>query len=158
MTEQLKSVLKKIAELLNNQNITWAVGASIMLSYYNIVKTPRDIDIMVDLKDIERLDCILCEIGEKRERLPNSTYKTKFFYEYVVDDIDIDVMAGLRIHSGGRDHPFYFTENSVGDYMEIDGVRVPLAKLSEWYYIYKLIPGREKKAAAIKEYLEKAEK
>ena len=64
-------------------------------------------------------------------------------------------MAGLCIYSDGKDYPFNFTKDSIGDYMEIDNIKVPLAKLSDWYYIYKLLPNREEKVAAIKEYMEK---
>ena len=41
MTKELELVLKKIAKLLNDQNITWAVGASIMLNHYGVQILPR---------------------------------------------------------------------------------------------------------------------
>jgi len=125
-----------------------------MLSHYGIVESPGDIDIMVDMEDISRLDSILSEMGEKVVGIPDATYKTSFFYEYMIDGVEVDVMAGLCIHSGGRDHTFPFNSGSVSGYMEVDGVEVPLAKLEEWYEIYKVLPGREKKAEAIGKYLE----
>lgn len=155
MDNQLKLVLKKIAKLLNDENITWAVGASVMLNFYGIVRGPGDIDILIDLKDINKLDNILSEIGEKQERLPNEIYKTKYFYEYIIDGIEIDVMAGLCIYYDGRDHTFDFNEDSIGDVMEMDNIKIPLSKLSDWYNIYKLLPKREKKVTLIKEYMEK---
>lgn len=153
MTKELELVLKKIAKLLNDQNITWAVGASIMLNHYGIIQNPRDIDILVDLKDLNKLDNILSDLGEKQERLPNKIYKTKYFYEYTIDEIDIDVMAGLCICFNGKDHTFDFTRDSIGDFMEVDNIKIPLAKLSDWYDIYKLLPNREAKVALITEYL-----
>jgi hypothetical protein len=37
----------------------WGVGASILLNYYGLIDKPNDIDILVDLKDIEKADIIL---------------------------------------------------------------------------------------------------
>ncbi|UUV18333.1 nucleotidyltransferase family protein [Fusobacteria bacterium ZRK30] len=153
MSNRLKFILKKIAELLNDQNITWAVGASVMLNYYGIIQGPGDIDILVELKDIHKLDNILSEIGEKQEKLPNKIYKTRYFYEYIIDGIEIDVMAGLCICFDNRDHSFDFTKDSIGDFMEIDNIKVPLSKLTDWYDIYKLLPGREEKVSLIEEYM-----
>ena len=154
MNNQLEFVLKKIAKLLDDQNITWAVGASIMLNYYGIVQGPRDIDILIDLKDINKLDNILSDLGEKQERFPNEIYKTRYFYEYIIDGIEIDVMAGLCICFGGKDYSFDFTKDSIGDFMEIDNIKIPLAKLNDWYSIYKLLPNREEKITLIKKYME----
>lgn len=152
MSNKLEFILKKIAELLNEQKITWGVGGSVMLNYYGIIQGPGDIDILVHLKDINKLDNILSKIGKKQERLPNKIYKTKYFYEYIIDEIEIDVMAGLCICFNGKDHLFDFTRDSIGDFMEIDNIKIPLSKLSDWYDIYKLLPNREEKVTLIEEY------
>lgn len=153
MRDRLRSVLKMVAQLLNGEGIIWGVGASVMLSHYGIVQDPGDIDIMVDMKDIHRLDSLLSKLGERVAGVPDKTYKTRYFYEYMIDGIEVDVMAGLCIHNKGEDHVFSFTVDSIGDYMELDDVEVPLAKLEEWCEIYRVLPGRGKKAEAIREYL-----
>lgn len=154
MGNRLRDVLKRVAKLLNDRGITWAVGASVMLNHYGLVEEPGDIDIMVSMEDIHRLDFILSELGERVVGIPDETYKTKYFCEYMIDGIEVDVMAGLCVHRGGRDHSFPFNRDSIGEWMEVDGVEVPLAKLEEWYEIYKVLPGRERKAEAIGKYLD----
>lgn len=64
-------------------------------------------------------------------------------------------MAGLCVHRNNKDHFFPFNRESIGEWMEVDGVEVPLSKLEEWYEIYKVLPGRERKAEAIGDYLRK---
>lgn len=155
MSDRLRGVLKRVAKLLNSEGIIWGVGASVMLNHYGIVEDPRDIDIMVGMEDIHRLDSVLSELGERGVGVPDEVYKTKYFYEYMIDGIEVDVMAGLCIHRGGTDHSFPFNRDSIGEWMEVDGVEVPLAKLEEWYEIYKVLPGRERKAEAIGKYLMK---
>lgn len=153
MNCKLKKTLKKIAPLLNKDNIIWGVGASVMLNYYKIVDKCNDIDIQVSLEDIERIDAILSKMGEKTKRLPNTTYKTKFFYEYIIDGIEVDVMAGLCVHRDGVDHSFNFTRESVGDIVDLEGIKIPMAKLNDWYNIYKVLPKREEKVKAIRKFL-----
>ncbi len=154
MGDRLRDVLKRVAKLLNDGGITWGVGASVMLNHYGLVEEPGDIDIMVSMEDIHRLDSILSELGERGVGVRDETYKTKYFYEYMIGGIEVDVMAGLCIQSKGIDHSFPFTRDSIGEWMEVEGVDVPLAKLEEWYEIYKVLPGRERKAEAIKKYLD----
>ena len=48
--------LSYIGERLNEERIMWGVGASILLNHYGLVDKPNDIDILVDLKDIEKTD------------------------------------------------------------------------------------------------------
>ncbi len=93
--------LSYIGENLNDNGVVWGVGASILLNSYGLADHPNDIDILVDTNDIERVDKILKSIGEKKERKESKTYSTKYFYEYVVNGIDIDVMAGLNINYNG---------------------------------------------------------
>ncbi len=154
MSDRLRGVLKRVAKLLNSEGIIWGVGASVMLNHYGIVEEPGDIDIMVGMEDIHRLDSVLSELGERVVGVPDEVYKTKYFYEYMIDGIEVDVMAGLCIHKGGIDHSFSFNRDSIGEWMEVDGVEVPLAKLEEWHEIYKVLPGRERKAEAIGRYLD----
>lgn len=153
MDNQLKIVLEKIARKVNGSGITWGVGASVMLTHYGIAENPRDIDILVELKDVDKLDEILSKMGEKKRGTPDKVYKTKCFYEYIIDGIEIDVMGGLCITYEDKDYLFNFTKESIGDYMKVGSVRVPVCRVSEWYEIYKLIPKREGRVRAIEEYL-----
>ena len=41
-------------------------------------------------------------MGEIQPPNPNSKYKTKSFMEFIIDSIDVDVMAGFSIVSDGK--------------------------------------------------------
>ncbi len=155
MDKKVRDVLKKIAEKLNKEEIVWGVGASVMLNYYGITEKVNDIDIQVSLDHVDRIDRILAKMGTKNRRLPNDTYKTKYFYEYTIDGVEVDLMGGLCVSRDGKDYSFEFTKNSIGDTLIIEGVEVPLGKLDYWYNIYKVLPGREIKVKGIENYIEK---
>ncbi|MBZ9622321.1 nucleotidyltransferase family protein [Clostridium sp. FP2] len=145
--------LSYIGEKLNENGVVWAVGASILLHHYGLIDNPNDIDILVDLSDIEKVDKILKSIGEKKVRKKSDTYSTKYFYEYVVHGFDIDLMAGLSINYNNGTYEYIFNHTSISEYKKINGVNIPLSSLEDWYVIYQLIPGRDIKVNMIENYL-----
>ncbi|MBU3145667.1 hypothetical protein [Clostridium sp. CF012] len=145
--------LSYIGEKLNDNGVVWAVGASILLHHYGLVDSPNDIDILVDLKDIEKVDKILKGIGEKKVWEKSNSYSTKYFYEYFVHGFDIDVMSGLTINYNSGEFEYIFDSTSISEYKIINEVNIPLSSLEDWYVLYQLIPGREIKVKMIENYL-----
>jgi hypothetical protein len=145
--------LSYIGEKLNASGVIWAVGASILLNHYGLIENPNDIDILVDLNDIEKVDEILKSIGEKKTREKEKMYATKYFYEYVVNGVDVDVMSGLTINNEDSIFEYIFDESSISEIKNVNGVNIPLTSLEDWYVIYQLIPGREGKVKMIEDYL-----
>lgn len=147
------NTLSYIGKKLNEENVVWGIGASILLNNYGLIDKPNDIDILVDIKNIEKLDLILRKIGEKITCENTDTYSTTYFYEYVVDGFDVDVMAGLKINHDNGVYKYDFNKNSITDIKKINVVNIPLTSLEDWYVIYQLIPNREKKVNLIEKYL-----
>lgn len=145
--------LRLIGERLNRDGILWAVGASVMLNQYGLVDRPNDIDLMVDINDIDKVDCILKELGNKKYREKVEEYATEYFYEYVINGSDVDVMAGLTINFCGGSYRYIFDKSSIARIVDIDGVDIPLTSLEDWYVLYQVIPNREKKVVMIENYL-----
>lgn len=147
------NTLSYIGEKLNCSNIAWGVGASMLLNQFGFIDKPNDIDIFVDIKDIERADLILKSIGEKKEKEMTATYSTKYFYEYIIDGIDIDVMAGFAINHNSGVFKYTFDHDSISEYKIINDIKIPFTSLEDWYVIYQLIPKRESKVEMIEKYL-----
>nr|WP_307775942.1 hypothetical protein [uncultured Cetobacterium sp.] len=153
MDQSLEKLLKKIALFLNAKKVSWAVGGSTMLNYYNISQTINNLDIVTTIEDIDSIHSTLSSMGTTKQRTPNSNFKTKYFFEYTIDGINVNLMSGLCVMLGDTEHHFPFNKESVGDIMYLDTVPIPLAKLGDWYNIYKLLPNRDHKVEAIKKYL-----
>lgn len=153
MKKILFHTLAKIAKELNKEKILWAVGASLVLNNYGLIDNPNDIDILVDIKDIEKIDKILQTLGIKKSREKTDTYSTKYFYEYVIDGVDIDVMGGFIIKHVNGQYEYCFDNESITVIKNIDEIDIPLTSLEDWYIIYQLIPGREYKVNIIEKYL-----
>lgn len=145
--------LSYIGERLNNGDITWAVGGSILLNQYGLIDKPNDIDIFVHIKDIAKADEVLKSLGIKKKWGFNNIYATKYFYEYEINGVDVDVMAGLAINFNEGLFQFDFDEDSISEFKIINGVKVPFTSLEDWYVIYQLIPNRQVKVKIIEDYL-----
>jgi len=138
ISDKLK-VLVKIAKELNNQNILWAVGGSLLLYLNGKTDTFHDLDIMVCENDAVKLKEILLTFGELQPLNPNFRYKTKCFMEFIVDGVDIDVMAGLTIVKDGKTNYFPLAKNNIEKYIEIENEKIPLQSLDDWKLYYKLM-------------------
>lgn len=147
------NTLSYIGENLNRHDIKWAVGGSILLNQFGLVDNPNDIDLFVDLNDIDRVDSILKDIGIRKLNEKSKTYSTKFFYEYIVNEVDVDVMAGFSINHDKGVFEYVFDNHSITKVVNINGIDIPLTSLEDWYVIYQLIPNRELKVKIIEEYL-----
>lgn len=145
--------LSYIAKELNSQEILWGIGASIVLYNYGLVDNPNDIDILVDIKDIQKADMILKNLGVKKLTEKIDMYSTRYFYEYVIKNIDVDVMAGFIVNHSNGDYRYSFDHKSITNFIVINGIDIPLTSLEDWYVIYQLIPGREHKVRIIEDYI-----
>lgn len=150
--KKIESVLIKIAEAFNSSNLLWGVGASVLLHKYNLVENPSDIDIVMSIPDIEEADRILSALGEKLPAKDTDIYSTDYFYEYIVDGVNIDIMAGLKINIDNSVFVYKFDEASIPHSFTVGNVLVPFTTLEEWFVLYQLIPGREQKVSLINNF------
>ena len=78
-TEQKLEVLASVARRFNEENITWAVGASLLLYLKGKTEIFHDIDIMLMEADADKAKAILSELGVVEEPAPRAQYKTRHF-------------------------------------------------------------------------------
>ena len=142
------TVLAKVGRALNEANAVWAVGASLMLYLNKKTDDFNDIDIMTTPADAGRVRGVLLRLGVPVSSPPNAGYKTECFFEFRVDGVDIDVIAGMVILAGGVEHPCPFGPESISGRAIVRGVPIPLQSMAEWREYYALM-GRGAKVALI---------
>lgn len=145
--------LSIIGERINNNNITWGVGGSLLLNFYNIIDKPNDIDILVDERNAIKLNEIMSSIGKPKEALSFDPFRTKSFSRYKINETDIDVMAGFAIQHEEGIYTISLQQESIVTHKKINGVDIPLCSLEDWYILYWLIPNKQEKALLIEGYL-----
>ncbi|NCC85063.1 MAG: hypothetical protein EOM03_13185 [Clostridia bacterium] len=148
-------VLSRIAVRFQEAEVIWALGASFLLYYHGLVEAPHDIDLMVERGSIEKADAILRQLGDKQEPEQNPLYGTDYFYEYVIDGVEVDVMAGLQIKHREGCFVYRFDAKAVDGTWQLGAGAIPLGAPEDWYVLYQLMPGREAKADSLDHYLQR---
>lgn len=144
--------LSFIGNRLKNKNITWGVGGSLLLSFYNIIDKPNDIDVLVDETNVTKFKEIIASIGIPKEAISLSPFRTMDFSKYKIDGFDVDVMAGFAIQHEEGIYKLALQQESIVSHKIINGVNIPLCSLEDWYILYWLIPNKQEKALLIESY------
>lgn len=144
-------VLSMIASKCNQVGITWAIGASLLLYFKGYVDDFHDIDLMVKESDAIKMRNLLATMGNM---LPKNydvnKYGTKYFYEFVIDGVDVDMLGGFSIINDGILYDCDLKESEISGYIDVYNQRVPLHSVALWRRYYELM-GREKKVKIIDE-------
>lgn len=132
-------ILSQIASAYNKNNITWNLGASCMLYLRGIVEEFSDIDLFVSKNDISLAKTILDQYGVIQPHTKSDSYKTDFFSEYIIEDVDIDLISGFKIL---KDHKLYdlsFDDNEMFETIKVNDELIYLASLDKWEYFYQIM-------------------
>lgn len=146
---------KKLAEVLNRHQIQWAFGGSSLLYYLGIPLTPRDLDVVIAKKDIEKARHILTELGAvfKEEKISDEDFLTEKFYTLLWDDVEIDLMAMPGIRKNEMTHTIDFDRKGPWKWVEDDYVKIPLCDPEDWLIYYSLMINREERVSQLEGYL-----
>ena len=156
MTEQQKKIelLQKIAHQLNEAHVQWALGASMLLYFKGITSAFHDIDLMVADHDAECVRTILSVMGElcPPAPMPKPMYRTKAFMEFLIDSIEVDVMAGFAIVHEGTVYDSSLRGDQIVEKMLLGTEVIPLQSPRLWCKYYRLME-RPQKADMIEKAL-----
>lgn len=144
-------VLAKIAARCNQENILWAVGASLLLFLQGYVDDFHDLDILVAEDDALQMEEILKSLGTLQSTsFGDGIYKTKRFSKFVIEGVDLDMMGGFAIVHDGILHDCDVKPSQISGYTQVYGQTIPLHSIPLWRTYYSWM-GREQKVAIIDE-------
>lgn len=142
--EKKLEVLFRIAHSLNRGKVLWALGGSLLLYLKGKTDTFHDIDLMVGERDAEEAERRLSALGELLPQKSKAGYKTRRFLEYVIDGVEVDMMAGFVIVRDGVDYDCSLLPEQVAEYIQLKGETIPLQSLDDWRRYYELMGRTEK--------------
>jgi len=154
MHEKMLEAIGKVGQVLNEKDLLWGVGASMMLQSYGLTDTVNDMDIVVATKDIQVAIEALDTIGNQLLVPKKEEYVTRHFYTYSIDGVEMDVMAGFRIRHSLGVYEFPMDSKSITKKAMINGTEIAYTSLEDWLIAYSLMIGRDQKVAMIKGYLD----
>ncbi len=143
---QALRVLARVAKCLNDAKITWAVGGSLLLYFNGITEVFHDLDLMIFEKDALRAKEILGTLGTLQPSQGGGRYRTKHFYEFSVEGVDIDLMGGFAICSDGVVHTCALEPDQIVGSTSVEGQTIPLQSVALWRTYYEWMERTEKVA------------
>ena len=145
----------KLATLFNQNKIQWAYGGSSLLYYIGIPVSPRDLDVVIAKKDIQRACDLLIDLGAelKEEKVSDEEFLTEKFYTLLWGEAEIDLMAVPGIRKNGETFILDFDDKGPWQWVQEGTVNIPLSDPEDWLTYYTLMHNREVRVAQLKEYL-----
>lgn len=158
-TQEKIQLLLRIAHRLNEAHVEWALGASMLMYFKEIISEFHDIDLMIADFDAECVRTILSEMGEScpSDSIPNPIYQTKTFMEFLIDSVEVDVMAGFAIVKDGKVYDCSLRKEQIVEKMPLGEEVIPLQSPLLWCKYYRLM-GRLEKAEMIEKAVERAKR
>lgn len=144
-TTELLHRFLPFATQLNDHNIKWAIGASMLLALEGYNTEVHDIDIHVLLDDNNKLQDLLKDMNYYIKS-PNQQYATKYFYTVTYNLIEIDILLGFIVHYDGLTYSFPFTKDTPLKIYQIENTTLYLASISEWKNAYTAMKRTDKLA------------
>ena len=148
----MKDVISKISKLFNDNNVVWALGASLVLKHYGLTSTANDIDILVSKETLDHAVTCLDKLG-KGDQIPmDDFYKTDIIYNYLIDGVEVDLICGFKVLKENL-FVYDFDKHNITSVDSTSGEDVYYTSLEEWLLLYDVL-GRESKVELIKSYIE----
>ncbi len=145
--------LSYIGSDLNDLNIIWGVGGSVLLNHLGLVDQPDDIYIFIDINDIEKVNKILKDMSNETLTKESKLYSPKYFHRSIIEGFEVNIIAGLKINHSNGTFKYIFHSDSISELTKINEIDIPLMSLEDWYVIYQLNPNKKEKAKLIELYL-----
>ena len=152
-----KEVFLNLIEEFKKINVGWALGCSMNLFLRGIIDDFHDLDLIVDIKDIDKIKKIMEGKGAVlTETGGNGFCESDMYMHYQLGRVDVDIISGFRIVTFGTEY-YYSYKSSQVDIVEVmDNIKVPLIPVEAMYILYYMMEGwqprRKFKRVLIEEY------
>ena len=131
----IKNSLIKISSVLNENNIKWGLGGSLLLYLHGIETSVADIDIIIDKQDVKKVEKIV-ENYIHLEKDKSDIYLTEKFFSLTLDKIGIDLMVGFKVLTANGIYSFPIGDKIVDKSIIIDQTSIHLCSLKDWLEAY----------------------
>ena len=152
-----KEALFTLYDELNKADIRWGLECSTNLFIRGIVDEFHDLDLLVDIKSIPKIEEIMGKLGAiLKETGGNGYCESDMYMHFQFGRIDVDVISGFRLVTFGTHFEYYLNPEEL-QYMHLEGRNIPLVSMEALYLLYSMMEGwqarRRYKRVLIEEYL-----
>ena len=155
--KERKEALFLISHHFDKENVKWSLACSMNLFLRGIVDEFHDLDLIVDINDIDKIQKIMEKLGAILVDTGGNGYcESDKYMHFQLGRIDIDIISGFRVITSGTKFVYNFNINEL-EYIEIEHVKIPLVSMEAMYILYSMMEGwqpkRRYKRILIEEFL-----
>lgn len=132
--------LEILSKILNENRITWGIGGSCLLQFYNLYSEPADLDLWVQPSDMQHIRHIFKDFKEIPTDIP---LPAQYHLKIVFIDIEVDFIACFMIKPNQYEFIYEIEPNNIQP-IDYDGIKIPCTFLEDWYIIYRLLKKDDK--------------
>ena len=152
-----KAALFTLFDELRKADVRWGLACSTNLFVRGIVDEFHDLDLIVDIKSIPKVEKIMKEQGAILKETGGNGYCESDIYMHVqFGRVDVDVISGFRVVTFGTHFEYYFNPEEL-QFIELEDKNIPLISMEALYLLYSMMEGwqarRRFKRVLIEEYL-----
>lgn len=152
-----KVALFTLFDELRKADVRWGLACSTNLFIRGIVDEFHDLDLIVDIKSIPKVEEIMKEQGAiLKETGGNGYCESDMYMHFQFGRVDVDVISGFRVVTFGTHFEYYFNPEEL-QFIELENKNIPLISMEALYLLYSMMEGwqarRRFKRVLIEEYL-----
>lgn len=152
-----KAALFTLFDELRKADVRWGLACSTNLFVRGIVDEFHDLDLIVDIKSIPKVEKIMKEQGAiLKETGGNGYCESDIYMHFQFGRVDVDVISGFRVITFGTHFEYYFNPEEL-QFIELEDKNIPLISMEALYLLYSMMEGwqarRRFKRVLIEEYL-----
>lgn len=151
---QFINVLKFIYSRLSDSRVNWVLTGSLGLALQGVDIEVNDIDLQTDAKGAYEIEKCLSDYLVRPVRFVESERIKSHFGGFDIEGVQVEVMGAFqkRLDGGMWEEPVRIEQYK--DWIEVEGMNIPVLSLDYEYQAY-LTLGRIEKAALIKQRLDR---
>lgn len=140
-----KDVFIQLEKIFRERDVKWAVGCSMDLFLRGLTDEFHDLDLIVAKEAIPTIKKIMDEIGAVLTATGGNGYcESDVYLHYHIGRVDIDIISGFRVMTFNTQYYYSYQEEEI-DWMEFEGISVPLISLEAMYILYYMMEGWQPK-------------
>ena len=152
-----KVALFTLFDELRKADVRWGLACSTNLFIRGIVDEFHDLDLIVDIKSIPKVEKIMKKQGAiLKETGGNGYCESDMYMHFQFGRVDVDVISGFRVVTFGTHFEYYFNPEEL-QFIELEDKNIPLISMEALYLLYSMMEGwqarRRFKRVLIEEYL-----
>ena len=150
---QYLSTVRKLCIRLEDRQINWVVTGSLGMALQGVPVTVHDIDIQTDEDGAYEIERCFSECVIKPVRYSLSEQIRSHFGMLEIDGIQVEIMGDLQKRLGDQSWEKPVKVECYKQWVETDGMRIPVLSLEYEYQAY-LNLGRSEKAEILRNWLQ----